>query len=456
LELGETINQYKTCVDPLSYKEIGEIIGKSKEATRSLHRRWKKRQGKKTRPEQNFNKQQKQIWNEKGNYAESTFKTRRRITTLEDLVAVAHIDTDEWMVDHWLVNQWEVGAKAKDQELEWTDGIVNGYTSEHGLTVEPLYQVKAWLVRRHPIAIKPIIQPVQCDYEFEWGNIDLITGQRCKDIQTSLVFGDPHFGFERDMQGGRDTPYHNESVLRIILEIAKYVQPDRIDIIGDILDLAEWSDKFIRTPEMTETTQKAINAAYRWLKEFRSIAPKAEMFLYQGNHELRIQKALITHLRAAYGIRPADKLDLPPAMSVPNLLALNGLGIQWVDGYPHNQIWINNGLQISHGDIVRSAPGDTSKAVSKNSDVSQVYGHIHRVEMVTHTHNFRNAQKYVTAFSPGCACWCDDRVPGNGHNRQWQNGCGIIEYEVDGGRFNITPILIEDRKAIYDGKIFGG
>jgi len=458
LELGETINQYKTCIDPLSYKEIGEIIGKSKEATRSLHRRWKKRRSKQSQPQQpnqNFNSQ-KSTWKEDGNYAQVTFKTRHHVTTKEELLEMYETDTDEWMIDHWSVGQWEVGAKTKDQELEWVDGVVSGYTKEHGLTVAPLHTVRIWLVRRHPIAIQPIIQPIQCDYEFKWE--DTYSGAPnipTPPIQTSLVFGDPHFGFERDMQNGtQDIPYHNEEVLSIILSIAGYLQPGRIDIIGDILDLAEWSDKFLRSPEMTETTQKSINAAHAFLRKLRDMSPKSEIFLYEGNHELRMQKALITHLRAAYGIRPADQLELPPALSVPSLLALDRLGITWVGGYPRNQVWLNDGLQISHGDIVRSAPGDTSKAISKNSDVSQVYGHIHRVEMVTHTHNFRNAQKYVTAFSPGCACWCDDRVPGNGHARQWQNGCGIIEYEVNGSGFNITPILIEDGKAIYDGKVF--
>ncbi len=56
--------------------------------------------------------------------------------------------------------------------------------------------------------------------------------------------------------GGYDTPYHNEAVLKIILDIAARLQPDRMDIIGDILDLAEWSDKYLRSPEMMETTQE--------------------------------------------------------------------------------------------------------------------------------------------------------------------------------------------------------
>jgi len=58
-------------------------------------------------------------------------KTRERITTLEDLVAFCKIDLDVWDVERWVANKWEVGANI--------DGK---------LTVEPLYQVKAFMRKR--------------------------------------------------------------------------------------------------------------------------------------------------------------------------------------------------------------------------------------------------------------------------------------------------------------------
>jgi len=427
-ELGKIIDDYKSQDDPPSYAEIGEIIGKSKDATRSAHRRWKKKPTD-SMPEQGFK------WNEDGNTADIEFVTGLRITTLEQLLEAGQVDESIWAVDHWVLNKWEVGAKDRNKNLN----------------IEPLFQVKAWLIKKVPVAIFPVIQPVQCNYI---PTESLIRPKEKGEICTSLIWGDPHFGFERDMRGGYDFGYHNEDVLRVILNIAEYLQPDRMDIIGDILDLAEWSDKYFRSPEMMETTQESINAAHWWLKEFRAVLPNTEMLVYEGNHELRMRKALITHLKVAYGLRPADHLELPPAMSVESLLALDGLGIEWVGGYPDNKVWLNNELQISHGDVTRAGPGDTTKAISKDAYHSQIIGHIHRVEMTTHTHNTRDEQRYVTAFSPGCTCWCDNRVPGNGTNRQWQNGCGVVEYEVGGSGFNITPIVVQNGRAVYNGKIF--
>jgi len=428
LELGETIDGYKNRDNPLTYAEIGNLIGKSGAATRSIHRRWKKRL--KSKPDEH----EGYTWNENHNIADVTFTTENRITTLEQLLDAGKVDTSVWKVERWLINKWEVGTKDANRDV----------------VIHPLFQVKAWLIKHNPVPILPVIKPIKCDYTYDFP----IHKHTIGDIHTSLVWGDPHFGYERDMQGGYIKPYHNESVLTVILNLAKYLQPERMDIIGDMLDLAEWSDKYLRSPEMMETTQTALNSAHWWLREFRKALPDTEIYLYEGNHEHRMKKMLIAHLSVAYGLRPADKLDLPPAMSVPNLLGLDGLGIKWVDGYPDNAQWLNDGLQISHGDIVRSGPGDTTKALSKDSYHSQIIGHIHRVELVTSTHNLRGKQQYVTAFSPGCTCWCDNRVPGNSTRRQWQNGCGVVEYEVDGDAFTITPILVSNGKMVYNGKVF--
>lgn len=57
-----------------------------------------------------------------------------RIRTLDELLAKAEVNRDEWDVDRYTVNQWEVGAKGPDNRI----------------VVEPLFQVKAWLKRRSP------------------------------------------------------------------------------------------------------------------------------------------------------------------------------------------------------------------------------------------------------------------------------------------------------------------
>jgi hypothetical protein len=53
-----------------------------------------------------------------------------RITSLESLLSAANVDLSVWEVERWVCNKWEIGANNGD-----------------GITVEPLFQVKAWLRR---------------------------------------------------------------------------------------------------------------------------------------------------------------------------------------------------------------------------------------------------------------------------------------------------------------------
>lgn len=75
-----------------------------------------------------------------------------RITTLDQLLAAADVDLTRWEVERWVCNKWEVGAG---------DGA-------GGLTVEPLWQVKAWL---RPSVTAPVLDAVRAilaDAAGEW------------------------------------------------------------------------------------------------------------------------------------------------------------------------------------------------------------------------------------------------------------------------------------------------
>ena len=60
------------------------------------------------------------------------FDTKERIVTLEDLVRVCNIDTEEWNIARWECTKWEVGAKNDAGEI----------------VVEPLFRVNAKLEKR--------------------------------------------------------------------------------------------------------------------------------------------------------------------------------------------------------------------------------------------------------------------------------------------------------------------
>lgn len=376
-----------------------------------------------------------------------TVMKRGSIKSPLELIAEAGLDSEDWIVTKVVLNGWEVGAKAKWVDLTYDDGRATGTVKEDGLKIAPLYQVKVHLTRKQPIAVCPIIHPIECPevFSFPEGKAPADTAQ------ASLVLADLHVGFYRDLHMGELIPFHDQRAMSIAVQVARDRQPDRIDILGDVLDLPEWTDKFLRSPEMLETTQPAINAVHAWLKSIRQVCPDAEMYLYRGNHEKRPERAIITHLRAAYGLRAADELDLPPALSVPRLLALHQLGVIWVE---ENE-WLNDDLVVGHGQVARK-PGLTSKAISESDIVHQIHAHIHRREVASRTLHTRHGQKTVTATCFGCLCHIDGRVPARTTKLQWQQGIGIVQFQEQHPVYSTQHIHIEDGQALWQGNVYCG
>lgn len=398
--------------------------------------------------------------NVQGNYMTLETGFTRRILTLEDLLEAGKVDLSEWEVERYIVNKWEVGAKTAERHLEWNGGrIATGFIDDPGkLTIEPLIQVKAWLVRKKPIALEPTLQPVTLAIRaFEASTPFVKTYSRNPtDWKRALILPDMQFGFRRDLHTGRLDPYHSRRALDVALQVAQSGHFDHIVALGDTLDLPEWSDKFIRSPDFYFTTQAAVVEAAWWFAQFRQAQPDADMTVLEGNHDLRMLNAISVHLASAYNLRPATEIAMPPALSVPRLLALDAIGAEWVGGYPNGILWLNDQLACVHGEVARGTPGATAAAMVEGSTHSVIFGHIHRVERASRTLNGRADPWTIVAASPGCLCRLDFVVPG--HTKKsgaagWQNGFAVAHYHPDGRHF-VDLYQIENGQVMFEGAIY--
>ena len=364
---------------------------------------------------------------EEENHCEIDCKSPR-IKTLDQLIAECKIDLEVWQIERHVINKWEVGAKDDSKRI----------------VVEPLFQVKAWMVRRHP---EYIVQPVSINYKFEPRNAAPVGN-----LTKSMIIADPHFGFSRDMRTGKLTPFHDRRCLDLALQLLSDGSYTNLFILGDTLDLAEWSDKFLVSPEFYWTTQPALMEAAWWLGQFRERVQKVVKI--EGNHDLRLQTKMKIHLAAAYNIHRIDDENALPVMSIPNLLAFDTLGIEYSEGYPDSEYWVDDSLKLAHGDLARQQPGATARGMIEKNTETVIFGHVHRQELVTKKVTVYNGIKITQSFCPGCVCKIDGTVPGSKRDCNWQNGIGIVYH----GNVSpaIVPILITDGLAIVDGKMYRG
>ena len=432
-DLTKKIIEMRESTPSMKFAEIGKALDISEDAA---WRRYRKAKGKKPKAvEPGKTSLSKEYTDTNNLIIVATAKEKDRIKTLEQLLAVAKIDLDVWEVERWVANKWEVAGKF-------------GTKGSESFELQDLWQVKAWLIRKAPVAITPVVQPVTVQ-------IKLLPKKKIKRgiLKRAIVFGDLHMGFTRSLRTGILTPFHDRRALDILLQIIEHVKPDQIVCLGDLLDLADWSDKFARSPNMYWTTQPSILECSWWLGQVRLTAPRdTRIGTIEGNHDERMPRNIIEHMKEGYGLRSVDEMQLPPINTIPRLLALHDLGITWHGDYPNGEVWIGEDIACEHGQNTRAKSGQTAAAIVEEAQHTKIFGHIHRQELASKTLWGRDGSRTVSAFSPGCMCHVDGRVPGKKEKQNWKQGLGVIDFAEQG--HTIYPVSINDGVAIFDGQVF--
>lgn len=357
--------------------------------------------------------------------------------TLEQLLSVCNVDTSIWKVERYVANKWEVASKTEKGE------IVN----------TPLFQIKAFLERI--VHIESEIPPLKCiSFKAKEVNCCKPIVKKSSKLKRALIVPDSHNGYSR--KDNELIEFHDRLAWNLVLQISKKVQPERIIFLGDMLDFAELSDKFIKSPDFYWTIQPAIVELSWYLFKLRKLNPNAEMDYLGGNHEERLKKSIINHLIAVYQLKKANNANIP-VLSVENLLCLNDYNIKYHSDYPNSEIWLNNHLCCSHGSVVRSESGDTAKSILRNARCSEIIGHIHRMEMACATKFSRKGPSQYKVFSPGTIARIDGVVPANKAHNNWQQGLCIVEYSEENDElFEIIPITINNGKCIFNSELYTG
>lgn len=429
----------------LAKYENGEPVSVMGMKQSSLKRRL--REWREERESREFNTVQsgKKIYVEDENNITITTQNNR-ITTLDELLKFCKVDLKAWEVERYIVNSWEVGVRHEEKDLSWESGKLHeGYVKSYGgVNRENLIQVKAWLVRKQPIAIKPVITPV----EFELGKLEETTRTFSTKPNSALIIPDIHFGFSAPLTRRKLTPFHDRNALSLVLDAVSYYEPKYIIVLGDLLDFTEWTDKFLRTPEVYNMTQPAIIEAGWFLSEITRRAPQAKKVYIEGNHEKRMQDMIMKHLAAGFNLHSFNSQELNPLWSVPNLLSLSSLGWEWVGDYPNGAFWLSDNLFAEHGRYV-GQPGGTAPKVIKDLTASSIFGHIHRFELASKTLYGVDGAYDVFGFSSGFLGRLDGVVPPGKTNEQWQQGFSMVYFTEDGD-LSLYPIPINNGQAIVD------
>lgn len=88
----------------------------------------------------------KAIYNSEDGIAESIDSN---IRTLDELLEACKVDLNIWQVDKYIVNKWATARSNKTANLDFQQGKIDGGIQDNGgMSVTPLFQIKAWLKRK--------------------------------------------------------------------------------------------------------------------------------------------------------------------------------------------------------------------------------------------------------------------------------------------------------------------
>ena len=279
---------------------------------------------------------------------------------------------------------------------------------------------------------------------------------------TRLLFlTDTQTGYRRTGAGELE-PFHDEEALSACLSLAAEVQPDIIVHGGDDLDFPVLS-RFAAESGFLDTLRPALNRRHRHLAELRALVPNHVAYQLEGNHEARLPRTLAKQVPELADLRPAggDGQDWP-LLSVPRLLRLDEVGVQYVSGYPAAELVISPKLRCIHGQQVKS-DGSTAALVVRSALTNTLYGHTHRMEYAS-VRDREGTPRW--AASPGTLARVDGAVPsfhgavsgktGESIRRHesWTQGAAVVSWTGDEDP-SIELVSIEGGRCVYRGERYG-
>lgn len=350
------------------------------------------------------------------------------------------------------VNEWQAMSKNAEGEPEITD------LRAASIVLSPSWEAgPEWPVIDHAAPVQVKVPKERSGKGTGW--------KKC------VILPDIQFGYRRLLDGTLD-PFHDERACDIAIQVIERERPDLVILLGDLLDLAPVGRHRFEAG-FAMTVQPALERAYRFLAKVAALA--GEVRLLSGNHDERIQHYITDNAIHAFGLKKAGAVpEAWPVMSIPYLLNLEELGIEYVGAYPAGATYINDKLACIHGAKIGNRNRTAAQLVVEDEQVSVIYGHTHKRALAAKTRNSRGEPKFAVAYSPGCLCRIDGGVPSvkggvDAFGRpiksweDWQQGIAVIQYmdTPDDYRFHIEEIPIFEQPdgtswAMYRDREFIG
>jgi len=222
--------------------------------------------------------------------------------------------------------------------------------------------------------------------------------------------------------GDTHCPFHDKRALDVAYRIISDLQPDKIVLMGDMVDMYAISS-FSREPIRVLKLQDELDKTRGVLEQIDSLSD-ANIIYLEGNHERRLQRYLRLH---------------PEICNLDNLKLEHLLGL---DGWSIKQDHTEGNLIYTHGKYIskHSAYSVRRELEARAYQSSIIVGHTHRQGAC-----FVTGSKYTVAgWETGCLCKSMEYCS----NANWQSGFVVV---TDG---YVELVQIRKGKTVFRSKAY--
>ena len=258
------------------------------------------------------------------------------------------------------------------------------------------------------------------------------TGNQFKDIMP-LIYRDRNgVGFICDVHLG----HHDTQALSVALEYLKDRRVKKLVLGGDILDnesVSYWKSRGVLT------FKEEVDLTKEFLEQIKSIFPKQDIIFIAGNHSLRYESYILSHVKQLYELE---------TFRLEKILDLDKYDIQWIDNRDyikkHGHPFKVGKLNYLHGHEIKCSWGvvNIARIMFLRALDNIIFGHFHQTQEYI-SKDINNQIK--GSWSVGCLCRLN---PDYSCVNTWNQGCAYIEYDENWENFRVY------NKKIIDGDIF--
>lgn len=224
-------------------------------------------------------------------------------------------------------------------------------------------------------------------------------------------------------------PYQDDQALHLAIKYGLEKKVDCIYLNGDIMDMYQVSDheKLPGHSEIAEEFEMTIE----FLKNLRSIFPKATIYYKEGNHERRWMR---------YLMRKSPELLGCSEFELPIILKFAENKIHWIE----NEMLVKFGkLNVIHGNEFKGGGGvNPARALYMRARANVIAGDKHK----TGENNEGTLDdKLITCWSVACLCELNPKYMPFGHTI-WNHGFAYIE--MSGDNFHVKNFRIKHGRIL--------